>query len=126
MAIFSTTNYSEAQRRNNIRELSDTSVNAFDDAKIDPKIENADSLTEAMWPGNAVPSDAHGQRMFIITSNINAAILIRVGIGGEENDVAIRNLQKMCKDIIASVSDRTPEQNEQSAELYGSPEGTFL
>jgi len=106
--IISSSSSPEAERRERTRDLADISINAFNDAKLDVKIEAADQIALSLFGG--LPSDDQRLANLITVSNLQAAILIRIGIGGDENTEIIRELRKTCKDIVDAANNRTMQQ----------------
>ena len=91
-------------RRDSVRELADVSTKSYDDTSLDRKIENADAIAQALLQQTTPDNN------MLSISNIQSAILIRIGIGGTENEGAVQELRETSKRIIQSINAQAPEQ----------------
>ena len=110
MAILSTTDITESTRRNNIRELAGITPAAYSDIELDAKIENADAIALALFNTTTIPAD--NARNFLTIANINAAILLLLGL--PENDAQpdrIRELRMTAERIQKAINQTAPAQN---------------
>ena len=100
----------EVMRRDNTRQLANISINSYNDAKLDQKINMVDGLVRVMWPGNEVPTDDKYLHAFIMVSNMETAIQILSGITGDMERRMVRDYRERCKDIMMAVTDQNSEQ----------------
>ena len=110
MAILSTTDITESTRRNNIRELAGITPASYSDIELDAKIENADAIALALFNTTTIP--AGNARNFLTIANINAAILLLLGL--PEKDAQpdrIRELRMTAERIQKAINQTAPAQN---------------
>lgn len=112
MTILTTSEVTDSSRRSSVRELSDISLNAYNDTDLDRKIENADAIMLTHYNiDNITTLDTIEQRNALTVSNMIAASLICIQAGETEDLDRADRLRTMYMDIIKARNRTNPVQS---------------
>lgn len=107
----------EADRRASIRELADVSDQIYTDDRLDRKIAEADAMAQTRL------QSTEPTRNMVTVSNLITAKLISIGIGNEENNARITEINQTTEKIIESENNKAPEQDEPIVSFSGGHDG---
>lgn len=109
--MITSTDITEATRRQNVRELANISSLTLTDTELDIKIENADAISQTYFGVDSVSGSEDFARNLITVSNLITSVLIRQGLGGADNVQIAKDQTETYKRIVAAHNKIEPEQS---------------